>query len=156
MDTIYEICGRFEEASDCDRLLYAPLKRALSYRESKVYRFRWQGEDEAALRAFAERCLLDRVSQVLLTQGEAPWRGFAFCLEYGMKTSVLDLEKEAILSYYRSLNAPAFRVEGLFIRRRIYVFGDAGSAEREVLVRDLVNPAIHEYRLLDQAGVALA
>lgn len=154
METIYEICGRFEEAADCARLLYAPPAISLSYRESKVYHFRWRGEDEALLRAFAERCLLDQVSQVLYADGEVPWRGYSFCLEYGMKPSVLDLEKEAVLSYYRSLNAPLFRVDGLFIRRRIYVFGDAGNAEREVFVRDLVNSAIHEYRVLDQSGVA--
>lgn len=156
MDTIYEICGRYEEAADCDRLLYAPSGRPLSFRESKVYRFRWQGEDESLLRAFAERCLLDRVSQVLFCEGATPWHGFSFCLEYGMKASVLDLEKEAILSYYRSLNAPLFRVEALVIRRRVYVFGDADTSTRQVFVRDLVNPAIHEFRVLDQAGVAIA
>ena len=156
MDTIYEICGRFEEASDCDRLLYAPSGRSLSYRESRVYRFRWNGESEEALRAFAERCLLDRVSQIILSEGNTPWRGYSFCLEYGMKPAVLDLEKEAILSYYRSLNAPLFRVEGLVIRRRIYVFGDAEADVRSVFVRDLVNPEIHEYRLLDSAGLVMA
>jgi len=151
METIYEIYGCYEEAADCDELLYAPSGKALSYRKSRVYRFQWRGDDERDLHSFAERCLLDRVSQTLLVEGEVPWRGFSFCLEYGMKPSVLDLEKEAVLSYYRSLNAPSFRVDELGISQRIYVFGDADETVRAAFVRDLVNPAIHWHRVFDGA-----
>ena len=123
--TRYEITGKFEEPADCSGLLYAPLNEALTYRRSRSYEFDFEGPVDR-LTEFVRRCLLDEISQELST-GPEPWSGYAFVLDYGMKPGALDLEKEAVLSYYRSLDDPGFKLENLAIRHRIYVFGEAGN-----------------------------
>jgi hypothetical protein len=57
-----------------------------------------------------------------------------------MKGGALDLEKEQILSYYRTLRDPAFTLNKLVLRTRLYVFGQ--GADVKVFVKDIVNPAI--------------
>ena len=70
----------------------------------------------------------------------------AFVLEYGMKGAALDLEKEMILTYYRTLDKPAFSLTKLTLRKRIYVFGE--GADPAQFVRDVVNPAIHTHEVM--------
>lgn len=145
MQAHYEIIGKFEDKADCDALLYAPLAEPLSYRRSVCYELEFEG-DRSALNEFVRHTLLDGISQELF-EDAAPWSDQAFYLEYGMKASALDLEKEAILTYYRSLKNPGFTIEKLAIRHRIYVFGDAPTGVSDRFVRDLVNTAIHTHSL---------
>jgi hypothetical protein len=145
----FEITGKFETASDCAKLLYVPPERPATYRETQCYTFEFSG-DAAQLQAFVERVLLDPISQDLHTGGSPVFPEAKFALEYGMKGAALDLEKEMILQYYRTLESPAFTVEKLTLRKRIYVFGD--NADSAPLVRDVVNPAIHTSRVIDLAA----
>ena len=149
MQIRYEISGKFDEASDCNGLLYAPLARPLTYRRSRSYEFDCEGSEDAVT-AFVRKTLLDESSQQLFIN-DSPWHDEAFLLDYGMKASALDLEKESILSYYRSLKAPGFTLKSLAIRHRIYVFGDVETGIAERFVRDMVNPAIHTHRLTHSA-----
>lgn len=149
MHARYEITGKFEEAADCNSLLYAPLDQPLSFRRSRSYEFDFSGAVDA-LTQFVQSCLLDEISQTLHT-GSDPWTGEVFTLEFGMRPGALDLEKEAILNYYRSLSSPGFEIEKLAIRDRIYVFGDAADGVSEQFVRDIVNTAIHTYQVLRPA-----
>ena len=146
MQTRYEITGKFEEEADCNSLLYAPLARPLTYRRARSYEFDFNGAANA-LTGFVGKCLFDEISQELFT-GEDPWTGEAFILEYGMRPGALDLEKEAIMTYYRSLRDPGFEIEKLAIRDRIYVFGEADDSIAERFVRDIVNSAIHTHQIL--------
>ena len=136
----FEILGKFESESDCQKLLYAPLTQKLTCRETQVYRFEFEG-DEAALEAFVRRVLVDSISQTSRDAGTPAFENRAFELEFGMKGGALDLEKETILNYYRSLPSPGFDLKTLTLRRRIYVFGE--DARPEPFVRDVCNPAIH-------------
>jgi hypothetical protein len=136
----FEILGKFESESDCQKLLYAPLTQKLTCRETQVYRFEFEG-DEAALEAFVRRVLVDSISQTSRDAGTPAFENRAFELEFGMKGGALDLEKETILNYYRSLPSPGFDLKKLTLRRRIYVFGE--DARPEPFVRDVCNPAIH-------------
>ncbi len=147
--TRYEITGRFEEPADCSALLYAPPSDALSFRRSRSYEFEFEGAVDR-LTEFVRRCLLDEISQELST-GPEPWDGYAFALEFGMKPGALDLEKEAVLDYYRSLENPGFELKNLDFRHRIYVFGDAGAGASEQFERDIVNPAIHTWRVWEKS-----
>ncbi|MEM0968159.1 MAG: hypothetical protein AAGJ31_02305 [Verrucomicrobiota bacterium] len=157
MKNSYEIWSRFEEAVHADEVLYSPIGGNVTCRQSRVYTFEWSGEEERALEEFAERCLLDPVSQQFekeTSERKGAWDGSIFVLEYGLKRTVLDLEKEAILSFYRGLNAPAFRLLSLAIRHRVYLFGEDQENLREVFVRDLVNPAIHDHEIMEACEAA--
>ncbi|OYW76273.1 MAG: hypothetical protein B7Z37_09615 [Verrucomicrobia bacterium 12-59-8] len=148
MTQIFEILGKFDTESDCHKLLYAPHPLPLKYREGRVYKIEFEG-DEAALQAFVDKVLIDSISQEARTGGQPAFEKAAFVLEYGMKGAALDLEKEMILNYYRSIPNPGFEIKKLTLRTRIYVFG--AGAEPAQFVRDIVNPAIHTHEVLKAA-----
>lgn len=140
-----EVVSRFEEPEDCGALLYAPLKTDLTYRKTRRYRLVYDGS-ETKLESFLEDALLDPVSQDLALGGKPALDGALFYLDYGVKKGVLDLEKEAILRYYRELGTTDFDILELELSTRIYVFGEAGAGGAAVsdrFVNDIVNPAIH-------------
>jgi hypothetical protein len=145
---IFEILGKFDTESDCHKLLYAPHPLPLKYREGRVYKIEFEG-DEAALKAFVDKVLIDSISQEARIGGQPAFEKAAFVLEYGMKGAALDLEKEMILNYYRSTQNPGFEIKKLTLRTRIYVFGE--GAEPAQFVRDIVNPAIHTHEVLKAA-----
>lgn len=154
-----EVTGRFDHAGDASRLLYTPLPRPLTAQETRRYTVEYDGDGEA-LTAFLGKVLSDAVSHQLTT-GEAPaLPGAAFTLDYGMKGGALDLEKETILAHHRGDEAAPFTIQSLRIHRRLYVFDAAGStgaaqfADR--FVRDIVNPAIHTWKVTTAAEAAAA
>lgn len=140
----FEIIGLFDQESDCHKLLYAPVRQPWTYRESAVYHATFEG-DETALETFTRRVLLDPISQELRDGTAHAYPNAAFVLEYGMKGGALDLEKEAILAYHRSLSEPGFSLVKLVPRRRVYVFGP--GADSAPFVKDVCNPAIHTWEV---------
>lgn len=148
MTKIFEILGKFDTEGDCHKLLYAPHPLPLKYREGRLYKMDFEG-DERALDAFVERVLIDPISQESRTGGQPAFEKASFVLEYGMKGAALDLEKEMILNYYRNTPNPGFELAKLTLRTRIYVFGE--GAESAQFVRDIVNPAIHTHEVLKAA-----
>lgn len=144
MTQYFEILGKFDRESDCQKLLYAPLPHPLTHRETTLYRIDYEG-DEASLTSFVGKVLLDPISQELREGSNSAFEKAAFILEYGMKGGALDLEKEMILSYYRSLPSPGFELQKLILRRRVYVFGE--GADPAPFVRDICNPAIHTWEV---------
>jgi hypothetical protein len=142
MREIYEISDRFIEAGDANGLLYEPLAGGLTYRRTRRYEIQYEGDQ-----AFVRKTLLDEISQELHEGEDAALTGYSFALEYGMKPGALDLEKEAILSYYRGIPTPGFELKDLRIRQRIYLFGGKGE-ESGRFVRDLCNAAIHQWNVL--------
>jgi hypothetical protein len=146
----FEVTGKFDTESSAQKLLYAPLPQALTCRETQCYKVEYEG-DEAALRTFVQKVLLDPISQNLSEGGAPLWSEAQFILEYGMKAAALDLEKETILDYWRSLSEPAFSITRLTLRRRVYVFGE--GADPAPFVRDVVNPAIHTSEVYTPAAM---
>lgn len=145
-----EVTGRYDHAGDANRLLYTPLPVALTAQETRCYTVEYEG-DGAALTAFLTKVLADDVSHALTTGGTPALGGYAFYLDYGMKGGALDLEKETILAHHRGDGAAAFTILSLRINRRLYVFDAAQSPATVELagrfVRDIVNPAIHTYKV---------
>lgn len=139
LTTIYEITNTFDTEGDAQSLLYVPPATPLRFRKTTRYVFDYEG-DSAALDAFVNEVLVDKISQKSHRDADPLWSGTAFILDYGMKGGALDLEKEAILSYYRTLESPAFDLKKLALKTRIYVFGE--GADPAIFVRDIVNPAI--------------
>lgn len=144
MTQSFEILGKFDHESDCQKLLYAPLAQKLTFRETNLYKVDYEG-DAAALEAFVRQVLLDPISQELREGGASSFEKAAFVLEYGMKGGALDLEKETILGYFRSLQNPGFTITRLSLRKRVYVFG--AEANEAPFVRDICNPAIHTWEV---------
>ncbi len=144
MTQAFEILGKFDQESDCQKLLYAPLSQRLTFRETLVYRVEYEG-DPAALEAFVRQVLLDPISQTVRDANTPAFEAAAFVLEYGMKGGALDLEKETILGYFRSAPNPGFSLQKLTLRKRIYVFG--ADAPEAPFVRDICNPAIHTWEV---------
>ncbi len=145
-----EVTGLYDHAGDANRLLYTPLPRALTARETRRYTVDYEGDGEA-LTAFLKKVLADEVSHTLTT-GEAPaLEGSSFILDYGMKGGALDLEKETILAHHRGDTAAGFTIQSLKINRRLYVFDEAKDpgtpAYADRFVRDIVNPAIHTWKV---------
>lgn len=149
LNTTFEILGKFDSESDCQKLLYAPLSQHLTYRETQCYRVEHDGDASAAT-GFVKRVLLDPISQEMRDDGKPAFPKAAFILEYGMKGGALDLEKETILGYYRALQAPGFDLQKLTLRKRIYVFGTA--ADPAPFIRDVCNPAIHTWEVIKGAS----
>jgi hypothetical protein len=144
MTQAFEIVGKFDQPSDCQKLLYAPLAQAFTYRQTQVYLVEYEG-DTKALEAFVGQVLQDPITQDLRDGSSAAFSEAAFVLEYGMKAGALDLEKETILNYFRGLKQPGFQITRLTLRTRLYVFGEHASAEP--LIRDVCNAAIHTWEV---------
>jgi hypothetical protein len=142
-----EVIRRGQHASDADALLYTPMKAGLTMKHSRTYRFEFEG-DEAALRAFARAVLVDEVSQEI-SDGTAPVvKDALFHLDYSMKPGALDLEKEAIMNYYRGRTGDAFVLKNLHISQRVYIFGEGDATALSArFVKDIVNPAVHKHQL---------
>lgn len=149
MTTTFEISNQFDTEGDAQSLLYEPPARPLRFRRTMRYIFDFDG-DPRALKAFVQEVLVDPISQAAHQDPGPLWDGTAFILDYGMKSGVLDLEKEQILSYYRTLKNPAFTINKLSLQTRLYVFGE--GAEADMFVKDIVNPAIQASEVVRMAG----
>jgi hypothetical protein len=147
--TTYEITNKFDTEGDAQSLLYAPPSMPLRFRKTMRYIFDYEG-DAKALDAFVDEVLVDTISQTAHQDAKPLWDGTAFILDYGMKGGALDLEKEAILNFYRTLKEPRFELKKLLLKTRIYVFGE--GADPAVFVRDIVNPAIQNSDLIQAAA----
>jgi len=145
----FEVVGLFDEESHCHKLLYAPVTQPWTYRETVVYQMTWEGE-ERALEEFVQRVLVDPISQELRDGTGSAYPKACFVLDYGMKGGALDLEKETILNYHRSLSNPGFSMDQLILRRRVYVFGE--GADPAPFVKDVCNPAIHTWEVRQQGA----
>jgi len=142
-----EVIRRGQHASDADALLYTPMKAGLTMKHSRTYRFEFEG-DEAALRAFARAVLVDEVSQEISDGTDPVVKDALFHLDYSMKPGALDLEKEAIMNYYRGRSGDAFVLKSLHISQRVYIFGQGDAAAISArFVKDIVNPAVHKHQL---------
>lgn len=146
MRETFEISDRYIEPGDANGLLYEPLDGGATYRATTRYEIKFKG-DRKELEAFIEKTLLDPISQELHEGKEPALEGFSFVLEYGMKPGALDLEKEAILSYYRGIEDPGFKLKDLKIRQRIYLF-DGKSDDSDRFVHDICNAAIHNWNVI--------
>ena len=148
----FEMVGSFASAASAEELVYAPLGIDLTYRSTRHYSLETVGDDDREVEAFVREVLFDEVSQTLHVGDDPALLGFEFYFDYGMKKGALDLEKESILRYYRSLKDPGFQLQDLKITTRIYVFhGEAAIGEggkvAERIVKDVCNPAIHTWEL---------
>src|SRR5690606_12706658 len=96
-----EVAQRLQKPRSCEGLLYAPLRGRLSYQKTRRYVFSYEGSEEE-MRSFVCNVLFDAVSQELRIEDTPFYQGFRFYLDYGIKSTALDLEKEMILSYHQA------------------------------------------------------
>ena len=105
----------------------------------------WKADGPHFLGHTISQVLLDPISQEMRDATTPAFEKAAFVLDYGMKGGALDLEKETILGYFRSLSNPGFSITKLTLRKRIYVFGE--NAPDAPFVRDICNAAIHTWEV---------
>lgn len=154
MNLTAEVVGRFDESADCAKLLYAPLPEPLTFRHTRRYELEFAG-DRAAAEAFVRKVLFDPVAQSLHLGGSPALEGARFFLDFGMKPGALDLEKEAVMRYYREAadegDAAGLDLADLKITQRIYVFSadPDTAADPAQFVKDVCNPAIHTWNVTD-------
>ena len=149
-----EVANRLQPRRSCQGLLYAPLELDLVYQSTRFYELEFTGDSDS-LTAFIERVLADPLIQDLHVDSAPAYDGYAFCLEYGMKPGALDLEKEAILSFYSGRQNRDFEVQSLKTTKRLYIFGEkAHEASPTPFVRDIVNPAIHTWKITNANSYA--
>jgi hypothetical protein len=96
---VAEVTGRFDHAGDANRLLYTPLPRELTVRETRRYLVEFTG-DEGALTAFLAKVLADSVSHELRVGGTPLFEGSSFILDYGMKGGKLKVQLRAAMKEY--------------------------------------------------------
>jgi hypothetical protein len=137
-----EVIGKFESAGDCAKLLYAPIEGKLTYRRTRRYEIEFEGSEDS-VKEFVDQVLVDHVSHEVHFGSSPALEGFSFHLDYGMKPTALDHEKETILRYHSELENPGFTFSSLKITTRLYIFDSDGHATADPFVRDIVNPAVH-------------
>lgn len=148
MQLVAEVSPRLAEPKSCQGLLYEPLSKPQTYRQTQRYLFEFTG-DEAFLTEFIRKVLVDDVCQDLSVSGDPVYEGSAFHLDYGMKPGALDHEKETILNYHSEVAEGRFEIESLKIYKRLYIFGDPSETSPEPFIKDIVNPAIHTWSVTD-------
>lgn len=154
MNLTAEVVGLLDSPADCSKLLYAPLSEPLTFRQTRRYSLDYSGDEEVA-KAFVEKVLFDAVSERLHFGGSPALDGARFALDYGMKPGALDLEREAVMRYYRETaetgNAGGLEIHSLEISQRIYVFSADVSAAADPgrFIKDVCNPAIHTWSVTD-------
>ena len=92
-----EVVGKFGSKEDANKLLYAPITTAATFRKSRVYQLQFDGDEDEA-KAFINRCLVDQYADEVSFDQDSYFNEYQFHIDYGMKPGALDLEKEAILS----------------------------------------------------------
>ncbi len=154
MQLTAEVSGRLGKAKSCQGLLYAPLERELTYRKTQRYEFDYTGSEDV-LTDFIRKVLVDDVCQEVAFHGKPLFEDHRFHLDYGMKPSALDLEKETILNYHREVSDDSMTIQSLRIFTRLYIFARSGSdASPEPFIKDVVNPAIHVWTVSDVQSCA--
>ena len=154
MNLTAEVVGLLDSPADCSKLLYAPLSEPLTFRQTRRYSLEYSGSEDVA-KTFVEKVLFDAVSERLHFGDGAAIEGARFALDYGMKPGALDLEKEAVMRYYRetaeSGNAGGLEIHDLKIAHRIYVFSaeTGAGADPGRFIKDVCNPAIHTWSVTD-------
>lgn len=142
----WEVMRREQAVGDADALLYTPLHLGIGVKHSRIYHVEIAGDGEKA-RESLRGVLLDEVSQECRDNIATFSEGTQFVLDYGMKAGALDLEKEAIMTYYRRLAPQGFELKSLRIQQRLVFFGEAAVAHAAQFVKDVVNPAVHQHQL---------
>lgn len=143
-----EIVHKFAERRSCNAFLYTPLAEELYFRETRVYHLDFTGSAPTVQR-FVTRVLVDENIETVHFDAAPQFPGFRYLIDLAMKPSVLDLEKEYILKYYAHVRTPDFNLEKLQIVRRFYIEKGKNEVPAERLLRDLANPAIHSWTVID-------
>jgi hypothetical protein len=140
-----EVIRKNQHMSNADALLYTPMNAELGSKHSRVYRFDFDG-DLNEMSKFAREVLLDEVSQEMIEGSNSVISDSLFYIDYGMKAGALDLEKEALMNYYKSRSNNQFSLNQLTISQRVYIFGKGDpQLLSQKFVKDIVNPAVHKH-----------
>jgi hypothetical protein len=142
-----ELESRYRTRRPAAELSYAPLPEGLTYRATRRYELAFDGE-RAAADAFVRHLLWDEVAEKLHEdEPDDVSDGVSFYLERAIKPGCLDLEQEAIMAAYAALPRPSgWTLRHIAVSHRFYFYG-AAAVNVDAVVRDMVNPVIHRWRI---------
>jgi phosphoribosylformylglycinamidine (FGAM) synthase PurS component len=144
-----EVVDRFEDSRPAREYVYSPVPEDCELRETRVYRI--EGPDDTdRLETFVENTLVDPVSQTWSLEAgehEPVLENFDSVIDVSLKADVLDLEAEYLMEYCEHAGDDSeFCVTGITIVTRYYLTADNPDGDLvDGVVRDLVNPVIHEW-----------
>lgn len=144
-----EVVDRFEEARPAGEYVYSPVPEDYELRETRVYQI--VGSDDAdSLEDFVEDVLVDDVSQTWELEASdelTALEDYDSVIDVSLKSDVLDLEEEYLLEYCEhDREKTAFELDAIRIVTRYYLESDRLDSDVvDTIVRDLVNPVIHEW-----------
>lgn len=144
-----EVIDRFEDSHPAREYVYTPVPEDCELRETRVYKIDGP-EDQNSLRRFVEDVLVDDVSQewdLEATEDATALGDYDTVIDVTLKSDVLDLEEEYLLEYCENHRDEAeFDLEEIKIVTRYYLECDETDPDVvDTIVRDLVNPVIHEW-----------
>lgn len=150
LERTYEIHSKEAKKESASDLLYVPNSEEHTFLQSRVYHLSYEGAVEEA-DALVSRTLLDKVTQSLHV-GETPtYNDHSLYIDYGMKKTALDLEKEAIMANWKEMAPKSFTAVDLTIRTRIYLYQsdskNGNNLDVDQFLKDIVNPAIHSWEV---------
>ena len=144
-----ETINRFSQFYKVDKLLYSPSGKSVSYLLSRRYEFSLLGEIELGKQCLIE-ILVDPLSHIVSDSVGDLEKNWNYCLEYSLKDSVLDLEKQAILNYWNQLSEKSFDLSALKLLHRIYFFGnEVDQAIVSQVANAQCNSAIHHWAIIE-------
>ena len=146
MDATIEIVNRLAAPKSVNALLYTPVTSGLSCRETRVYELTADASEDA-VRRFAGEVLADPVSDEIHLGATPALPGAAYHLDIALKRGLLDLEREYLLTYLRNDPKAGLSPKSLRVVRRIYIYGADASPAPERIVKDVVNPVIHTWKI---------
>lgn len=144
-----EVVDRFEDPRPAREYVYSPVPEECELRETRVYRIEGP-EDRERLNEFVEDVLVDEVSQdwELGEARDTTYRDdYDSIIDVVLKPDVLDLEEEYLIDYCENhRDESGFEVSEISIVTRYYLDCEGTDPDVvETIVRDLVNPVIHEW-----------
>ncbi|MGB0610855.1 MAG: hypothetical protein ACPGNW_07735, partial [Verrucomicrobiales bacterium] len=101
------------------------------------------------------KCLVDQYADDVTFDQKSYFDEYEFYIDYGMKPGALDLEKEAIISSQKGDDNSNFNLMKLELLQRVYVFSSS-EVSSDPFVRDVCNPAIHVWSVIDSNGRKVA
>ena len=143
-----EVFSLFDSPRSVDELLYLPTDSLATYRQTRRYILQFLEEDIEKVKCFALETLIDKKIQKEKWDGESDceYESSDFLLEYGIKEGVMDLECEAFLKFCAK-SQKSVLLEDLKISHRFYIF-NAEESLRNILVEDICNPLIHQWKII--------
>lgn len=143
-----EISSLYRDFASALDLLISSYEEGILYRKNRGYRIElYEGIDSSSIERFVEEVLLDPFSETFIFDRYAE-EEFDLMIEFGFRPDCLDCERETLLDFIKSSPCYSHSIRDIRCFHRIYL-RNLPSIDREKILKDIVNPVIHTWRVVD-------